>query len=191
MKDEIKKQIEIYDIESVEITDKQIILNRKQPEFKAGDFVYVVSGDETPDCFAIYHSFNKGLFSFYAIMNCKNSHVIIESTLPYNFVIRHLVESEKNMLFDELRKQENLKWNAKTMKLEKIRWRAEKGDNYKFIGINRDEKKWTVDSRMDDYDNSDNALYEIGNYFNPDNKVDDVEAEKLCADLNALFTARL
>lgn len=42
---------------------------------------------------------------------------------------RHASEEEKQLLFDKM-KEQGLKWNAEEKRVEKIRWRAEKGDRF-------------------------------------------------------------
>ena len=42
---------------------------------------------------------------------------------------RLATEEEKQLLFDKM-KEQGLRWNAEEKKVEKIRWRAEKGEKY-------------------------------------------------------------
>jgi hypothetical protein len=42
---------------------------------------------------------------------------------------RHATEEEKQLLFDKM-KEQGLQWNAEEKRVEKIRWRAEKGDRF-------------------------------------------------------------
>lgn len=45
---------------------------------------------------------------------------------------RHATEEEKQLLFDKM-KEQGLLWNAEEKKVEKIRWRAKKGEEYRFM----------------------------------------------------------
>ena len=192
MKDEIKKQIEHYDIESVEITDKQIILNRKQPEFKAGDVVFIKCTDGLRMI---------GLLSDGDVgQNEKNKCTVLLGRddvlwidecfgLLKGDTIRHATESERQLLFDELRKQKGLKWNAETMKLEKIRWRAGVGGEYAFIYIKNGKAEIRIET--DGMWEFDYDRHKSGDYFNPNDPTDMAEAQSICEKINALFTARL
>lgn len=42
---------------------------------------------------------------------------------------RHATDEEKQLLFDKM-KEQGLQWNAEEKRVEKIRWRAEKGDRF-------------------------------------------------------------
>ena len=46
---------------------------------------------------------------------------------------RLATEEEKQLLFDKM-KEQGLKWNAEEKRVEKIRWRAKKGEKYFYVG---------------------------------------------------------
>lgn len=46
--------------------------------------------------------------------------------------VRLATNKEKQFLFDEMKKQ-GLKWNAEEKRVEKVRWRAKKGEEYRFM----------------------------------------------------------
>lgn len=48
---------------------------------------------------------------------------------------RLATDEEKQFLFNKMKKQ-GLKWNAEEKRVEKIRWRAEKGEYYSYVGSN-------------------------------------------------------
>ena len=50
-----------------------------------------------------------------------------------NSRIRHATEDEKQQLFNQM-KEQGLRWNAEEKRVEKIRWRAEYGKDYYYIG---------------------------------------------------------
>ena len=190
MKTEINN--EIYDIESVEITDKQIILNRKAPEFKAGDVAYL-SDDGINIRLAILSNQDGDWMPYFALIEFNKeseNRIYLNDECAINWKIkRHATESERQQLFDELRKQKKLKWNAETMKLEKIRWRAERNEWYNVISIIEGHG---VKARGNEtHHEIDDNRYNSGNYFNPNDPTDMAEAQSICDKINALFTARL
>lgn len=72
---------------------------------------------------------------------------------------RHATEEEKQTLFDKM-KEQGLRWNAEDKRVEKIRWRAEEGEEYRFM--NTDLTTVNTTELEDDIDtNRYNAL----NYF--------------------------
>ncbi len=68
-------------------------------------------------------------------------------------------EEEKQLLFDKM-KEQGLRWNAEEKKVEKIRWRAKKGEKY--FSINTDIQVCTF---LDNNGVCDNAFYDALNYF--------------------------
>ena len=73
---------------------------------------------------------------------------------------RHATEEEKRLLFDKMKKQ-GLRWNAEEKRVEKIRWRAKKGENYFFLN----RTTFEVDHYYECFDEVDAKLYKYGNYF--------------------------
>ena len=177
-----------YDIESVEVRDNEIVLKRKQPKFKAGDVCVNAMGSifiyQSPcDSYVANHFVWLG--GVHGLL--ENEIKITGRTLLDG--IRHATESERQQLFDELRKQKKLKWNAETMKLEKIRWRAERNEWYNVISIIEGHG---VKARGNEtHHEIDDNRYNSGNYFNPNDPTDMAEAQSICDKINALFTARL
>lgn len=72
---------------------------------------------------------------------------------------RLATEEEKQLLFDKM-KEQGLRWNAEEKRVEKIRWRAKKGEGYYFI-----DNSVRVPSHMEDRDGVDNQLWDAYNYF--------------------------
>ena len=48
--------------------------------------------------------------------------------------VRLATEEEKQFLFDKM-KEQGLRWNAEEKRVEKIRWRAKKGEEYHFLNF--------------------------------------------------------
>ena len=72
---------------------------------------------------------------------------------------RHATEEEKQLLFDEM-KEQGLKWNAKEKRVEKIRWRAEDGKKYYYVGNQGILMVGTEDGHI-----TDKNRHEFYNYF--------------------------
>ena len=176
-----------YDIESVEVRDNEIVLKRRQPEFKAGD----VCVNEVGSMFIYKSICGSVTANHFAWLGGKCSLLPNKIRIGGKTLLsglRHATESERKQLFDELRKQKNLKWNPEAMKLEKIRWRAEKNKEYAYVFIEFGEAKTVIatDFRWGCDDNR----YSSGDYFNPNDPTDMTEAQSICDQINALFAAR-
>lgn len=72
---------------------------------------------------------------------------------------RHATEEEKQQLFDKM-KEKGLKWNAEEKRVEKIRWRAEKGNDYYFI-----DSFCYLGQDREDFQLMDDKVYSSYNYF--------------------------
>lgn len=103
------------------VKDQSIEIEKVQ-EFKDGD----VLCSTLDDTILIFKETNKcaiGYFdSHYNNKGSGNKHWNSES-------FRHATEEEKQLLFDKM-KEQRLRWNAEEKKVEKTRWRAEKGYIY-------------------------------------------------------------
>lgn len=73
--------------------------------------------------------------------------------------VRLATENEKQFLFDKM-KEQGLRWNAEEKRVEKIRWRAKKGEAYYRIDL-RGDVFCEIDRRFD----ADNVFYDVLNYF--------------------------
>ena len=81
--------------------------------------------------------------------------------------VRHATEEEKQFLFAKM-KEQGLRWNAEEKRVEKIRWRAKKGEEYHFVGnilIAR-----SVSEGNDDFDNK---LWNALNYFRTEEQTEE------------------
>lgn len=74
--------------------------------------------------------------------------------------VRHATNEEKQFLFDKM-KEQGLRWNAKEKRVEKIRWRAKRGEYYSLL----DRLTFKVDCYTESFDEIDTKLYNSGNYF--------------------------
>lgn len=73
--------------------------------------------------------------------------------------VRLATNEEKQLLFDKM-KEQGLRWNAEEKRVEKIRWRAKKGENYYFF-----DAKLLVRSIDEAYSTFDNEVWDAFNHF--------------------------
>ena len=72
---------------------------------------------------------------------------------------RHATEEEKQLLFKKM-KEQGLKWNVEEKKVENIRWRAKKGEEYHFMNTD-----FTTVNTTELGDDVDTNRYDALNYF--------------------------
>ena len=120
-------------------------------EFKDGDVLTSIFNGQN----VIFKEMEKcGTFAvYYNDLGSINYGWIIDS-------FRHATEEEKQLLFDKM-KEQGLKWNAEEKRVEKIRWRAKRGEYY-FLFRSTTLK---VDCYTECFDEIDANLYHSDNYF--------------------------
>lgn len=134
------------------IKDGNVIFEKEVQEFKDGDVLCsVYSGtmlifkEEEKD-----HS-NR----FYSHYNTDRS-----SNKGWNSAaFRHATEEEKQLLFKKM-KEQDLRWNAEEKRVENIRWRAKKGEEYHFMNTD-----FTTVNTTELGDDVDTNRYDALNYF--------------------------
>ena len=142
------------------VKDGSVIFEKIQ-EFKDGD-VLACKDSLNITCPFIYKNTDEaGFHLFYIGLNCDG---FIEKADSINSrwgdnTLRLATEEEKQLLFDKMGEQ-GLKWNAEEKRVEKIRWRAKKGEAYYRMGL-RGEVFREIDVRTD----TDNMFYDTLNYF--------------------------
>lgn len=83
-------------------------------------------------------------------------------SVNYGWIInsfRQATEEEKRLLFEKMNEQ-GLQWNAEEKKVEKIRWRAKKGENYIFLNVGL-----TGAGVIEMDDDFDKKIWDSFNYF--------------------------
>lgn len=96
----------------------------------------------------------------------KANHIINVATKDrllfcgYKIDVRLATEEEKQLLFDKM-KEQRLLWNAEKKRVEKIRWRAKKGEYYFALG----RTTFEVYCYTESFEEIDAKLYNCGNYF--------------------------
>ena len=138
------------------VKDGSVVFEKEEKEevqeFKDGD-VLCSTYDNTVLIFKDVSKCAMGYFdSHYNNKGSDNKHWNSES-------FRHATEEEKQLLFDKM-KEKGLQWNAEEKRVEEIRRRAKKGEDYYFIDVDL-----TVKSIDDTYSTFDNGLWNALNYF--------------------------
>lgn len=141
----------------------------KVQEFKDGDVLVPIVNGQRYYAF-IYKSTDKeGFHSYYVgIETCgKLSFCESPSDRWCNDNLSYATEEEKNVLFYSM-KENGCQWNAEEKRVERLRWRAKKGEEYH-----------TIDSFMENTqliesgDNCDNELWNALNYFHTEEQADE------------------
>lgn len=138
-----------------------VVVFEKEQEFKDGDILVPVRNGKRENAF-IYKGTDKGGFhSYYVGMDeGKWLYISKSSTRRWcNTNLSYATEEEKQLLFDKM-KEQGLKWNAEEKKVEKIRWRAKKGEEYRFMNTD-----FTTVCTTELGDDVDTNRYDALNYF--------------------------
>ena len=142
------------------IKDKSVIFEKVQ-EFEDGDILVTITGKSRDNAF-IYKSTDKDGFHLYYV-GIDSSKQLFISTSPSNrwdnSNLDYATEEEKQLLFDKM-KEQGLKWNAEEKRVEKIRWRAKKGEEYRFMNTD-----FTTVYTTELGDDIDTNRYNVFNYF--------------------------
>ena len=142
------------------VKDGSVIFEKIQ-EFKDGD-VLACKDSLNITCPFIYKNTDEaGFHLFYIGLNCDG---FIEKADSINSrwgdnTLRLATEEEKQLLFDKMGEQ-GLKWNAEEKRVEKIRWRAKRHEDYYYIYM--DLKALYI---SETYNSFDNKLCDNLNYF--------------------------
>lgn len=141
----------------------------KEQEFKRGDVIVSTTNEIL---IVDVHSFeNRILRSF---VNIKEDGTLLNSSYSSwneHHTWRLATEEEKQKLFTKM-KEQGLRWNAEEKRVEKIRWRAENGCRYFYIG-----SCIKVGSSVDLSYIEDEERWEVGNYFRTEEEAE--EAAKI------------
>lgn len=100
-------------------------------EFKNGDVLVVVVNGKRHNAFIYKGSDVLGFHLFYAGINADGNLLINDSSNGRwgNEILSYATNEEKQFLFDKM-KDQGLCWNAEKKEVEKVRWRAKKGDRF-------------------------------------------------------------
>ena len=155
------------------VKDGSVIIEKGEKneaqEFKDGDVLVLVVNGKRCNAF-IYKSTDKRGFHYYYVgLDVCNQISISESPSNRwsNNDLSYSTEEEKQLLFDKMGEQ-GLKWNAEEKRVEKIRWRAKKGDLYYRISL-----KGYVFHEVDKRRVIDKAFYDALSYFRTEEQAEE------------------
>ena len=165
------------------IKENTIIIEKKEQEFKDGDILSVTVLNNIK-CPFIYKGIDaKGYYMFYAGIDYDGTVLVcIDRKSRWgNKTAHYATEEEKQTFFDTL-ETNGLHWNAETKEMEKVRKRAKKSERYLCLtGVG------SINEFTDNYDSSDNKLYNLGNYYLLSERE---EAEEDAKAIRAIFEKR-
>ena len=134
------------------IKDGEVVIEKEVQEFKDGD---VLSSVYNGTILIFKEMCEDDSRKFYSHYNTSCS-----SNKGWNKVaFRHATEEEKQLLFKKM-KEQGLKWNVEEKKVENIRWRAKKGEEYHFMNTD-----FTTVNTTELGDDVDTNRYNALNYF--------------------------
>lgn len=145
------------------VKDGSVVFEKEEKvqDFKDGDVLVLVVNGKRCNAF-IYKSTDKRGFHYYYVgLDVCNQISISESPGDRwgNNDLSYSTEEEKQLLFDKM-KEQGLKWNAEEKRVERIRWRADKGKDYYYVG---NQGILMLDKEDDDRVNENR--YKFNNYF--------------------------
>ena len=134
------------------IKDGSVVFEKEAQEFENGDVLcsaynntlVIFKEEEKDDSRYFYSHYNTDLSSNKG-WNRK--------------AFRHATEEEKQLLFDKM-KEQGLRWNAEEKRVEKVRWRAKKDEEYRFMNTD-----FTTVYTTELDDDIDTNRYNALNYF--------------------------
>lgn len=145
------------------IKDGSVVIEKEEQEFKNGD---VLCSTYSGTMVIFKEKEKDGSRYFYSHYNADRS-----SNKCWNSAaFRHATEEEKQLLFDKM-KEQGLKWNDEEKRVENIRWRAKKGEEYHFMNTD-----FTTVNTTELGDDVDTNRYDALNYFHT--KEQTIEAAK-------------
>lgn len=138
-----------------------VIIFEEEEKFKDGDILVSFVDEERYNAFIYKDTDKNGFHSYYVGVDaCKQLTI---STSPSNrwcnSNLSYATEDEKQLLFDKM-KEQGLKWNAEEKRVERIRWRAKKGEEYHFMNTD-----FTTVNTTELGDDVDTNRYGALNYF--------------------------
>lgn len=145
------------------IKDGNIVFEKEEKvsNFNDGDILVSVVNGSRRNAFIYKSTDTLGFHSFYAGVNVDGNLLISKSSSGRwgCKILSPATEEERQLLFDKM-KEQGLCWNAEEKQVEKLRWRAKKGEYY--YHINADGFASTI--KHTDYI-TDYYRYNFGNYF--------------------------
>lgn len=140
------------------VNGNEIVIEEEKQEFKDGDILTSIYDDKVTIIFKCYHNdgSGRGISYFNTEINPVKG---LENKCWDMDSFRRATAEEKQYLLDKMREQ-GLRWNAEQKRVEKIRWRAKKGDRYRTLSSDLVVSEMQEDNFAFDQDS-----WECGNYF--------------------------
>jgi len=115
------------------VKGKSVVFEKEEKvqDFKDGDILVAVVDGKRRNAFIYKSTDAAGFHLFYAGINADGNLLINDSSNGRwgCQILSYATEEEKQLLFDKMEEQ-GLQWNTEEKRVEKIRWRAEKGDRF-------------------------------------------------------------
>lgn len=148
---------------TAEIKDGVITIEKEGEKFKNGDILAYVGCTDNTSTFIYKGEDENGSHKYHAGITIYNKLSISDDRVDRwgRKEVRLATEEEKQFLFKKMAEQ-GLRWNAEDKEIEKIRWRATRGEIYFIINLHAG---YSVESSVDYYDKDDNEFYNSFNYF--------------------------
>ena len=153
------------------VKDGSVVFEKeeKEQEFKDGDILVSVRNGHRYNAFIYESTGERGSHSYYVGLDACNQ---ISISTPQNHIwsnceLAHATEEERKLLFAKM-KEEGLRWNAEEKRVEKIRWRAKKGDDYYFI-----DSFCYLGQDREDFQLMDDKVYNSYNYFRTEEQAEE------------------
>lgn len=142
------------------VKDGSVVFEKEQ-KFKDGDILAYKDSLSNTFPFIYKDTDEAGFYIFYVGVDCSENIQLLDDADNRwgNAPLRYATEEEKKLLFDKM-KEQGLRWNAEEKIIERIRWRAKKGENYYFF-----DAKLVVRSINDAYSAFDNEVWDAFNHF--------------------------
>lgn len=142
------------------IKDGEVVIEKEEQEFKDGDVLYSVYSGTILIFKEMCEDNSRDFYSHYNTSYSSNK--------GWNKVaFCHATEEEKQLLFDKM-KEQGLRWNAEEKRVEKIRWRAEDGKKYYYVGNQGILMVGTEDGHI-----TDKNRHEFYNYFRTEKQAEE------------------
>ena len=138
-----------------------VVIFEKEEKFKDGDILVTIKDNKRRNAFIYKNTDLNGFHSYYVGINADGLLSVNDSSSSRwgCYDLSYATEEEKQLLFKKM-KEQGLKWNAEEKRVEKIRWRAEDGKKYYYVGNQGILMVGTEDGHI-----TDKNRHEFYNYF--------------------------
>ena len=147
-----------------QINGNEVVIEKYENEFKDGDVLTLLRNNKAVFIFREDELKQKNNENGYYVGYTASYCIDVPtkgSPLFYGHrnEVRLATEEEKQFLFDKM-KEQGLRWNAEEKRVEKIRWRAKRYEDYYYVHM-----YLTVVNTIETCNSFDNKLWDNFNYF--------------------------